>query len=238
MQMAEYKAVKAVEDWEHLRSSGLYAFSKSVVEPQAKWFEEYLAELGEHWAFWKTFVQRAHYGKPVDPKLLKNVALIDDAIWEAGPEAVAKEIEKVQALFELEQEVARLKEQMKASAAAMHAPQMGDNGGPPLEEDAKAIAKEMVIVWGAIEELEAEIAKPEPSPSVLKRIAQVLWDASIRLGKYCGGLADVAIQESVKEVAKFGAKAGITYYTAVTAAQNESIQSVAKAIWAYVKTLP
>lgn len=191
------------------------------------------------WSFWREWYQGFLDGKPMDWELQRRVALIDDAIWEAGPEAVAREIERVRALFDLEQEVARLKEAMQATVVATHAPQIGDNGGPPLEEEAaKAIKTEMILVWGQIEDLEAEIAKPDPSPSRLKQIAKALADISVRIAKYCGAKVDLAITEGVKEVAKFGAKAGITYYTAATAAQNEGIQSVVKAIWAFVKTLP
>ncbi|WP_374015565.1 hypothetical protein [Phaeobacter sp. A36a-5a] len=49
-----------------------------------------------HWREWyKGFLD----GKPLDWDLQRRVALIDDAIWDAGPEAVAAEIERIKAEF-------------------------------------------------------------------------------------------------------------------------------------------
>lgn len=47
--------------------------------------------------FWREWYQGFLDGKPLDWELQRRVALIDDAIWKAGPEAVAKEIERIQA---------------------------------------------------------------------------------------------------------------------------------------------
>lgn len=48
-------------------------------------------------SFWRDWYQGFLDGKPLDWELQRRVALIDDAIWEAGPEAVANEIERIQA---------------------------------------------------------------------------------------------------------------------------------------------
>ncbi|WP_254682167.1 hypothetical protein [Phaeobacter inhibens] len=46
---------------------------------------------------WRDWYQSFLDGKPLDWELQRRVALIDDAIWEAGPEAVAAEIERIKA---------------------------------------------------------------------------------------------------------------------------------------------
>lgn len=51
------------------------------------------------WVFWETWYQGFLDGKPLDWELQRRVALIDDAIWDAGPEAVAAEIERIKAEF-------------------------------------------------------------------------------------------------------------------------------------------
>jgi len=51
----------------------------------------------EPWLFWRDWYQGFLDGKPLDWELQRRVALIDDPIWEAGPEAVAKQIEHIQA---------------------------------------------------------------------------------------------------------------------------------------------
>ncbi|TCO72938.1 hypothetical protein [Rhodovulum euryhalinum] len=52
---------------------------------------------GDHpWAFWIDWYQRALDGTETRWDLLRRIALIDDAIWEAGPDAVAAEIARLQ----------------------------------------------------------------------------------------------------------------------------------------------
>ncbi|MCB1341651.1 MAG: hypothetical protein KDK24_11450 [Pseudooceanicola sp.] len=47
------------------------------------------------WAFWITWYQDALAGVKPDWNQLERIALIDRAIWEAGPKAVAAEIDKI-----------------------------------------------------------------------------------------------------------------------------------------------
>ncbi|WP_152615671.1 hypothetical protein [Leisingera sp. ANG-M1] len=51
------------------------------------------------WRFWIDWYQGFLDGEPLDWELQSRVALIDDAIWNAGPEAVAAEIERIRAEF-------------------------------------------------------------------------------------------------------------------------------------------
>ena len=58
-------------------------------------FEPFLvAEFGPFWSSW---YQGFLDGRPLDWDLQRRVALIDDQIWAAGPEAVAAEIERIKA---------------------------------------------------------------------------------------------------------------------------------------------
>lgn len=47
------------------------------------------------WDFWREWYQGFLDGNPMDWELQRRVALIDDVIWEAGPETVADEIERI-----------------------------------------------------------------------------------------------------------------------------------------------
>lgn len=49
------------------------------------------------WTFWKEWYQGMLDGKPLDWDLQLQVALIEDGVWKEGPEAVAKEIERIKA---------------------------------------------------------------------------------------------------------------------------------------------
>ncbi len=60
-------------------------------------FDEYYS--GSSFSFWRDWYHGFLDGKPLDWELQRRVALIDDAIWNAGPEAVAKEIEHIKAKF-------------------------------------------------------------------------------------------------------------------------------------------
>ncbi|WP_259974748.1 hypothetical protein [Leisingera aquaemixtae] len=48
-------------------------------------------------SFWREWYQGFLEGRPLDWELQRRVALIDDKIWDAGPEAVAPEIERIKA---------------------------------------------------------------------------------------------------------------------------------------------
>ncbi|OIQ42255.1 MAG: hypothetical protein BM560_07420 [Roseobacter sp. MedPE-SWde] len=163
----------------------------------------------------------------MDWELQRRVALIEDPLWHAGPQPIAKEIERIQAKFELEQEVAALKEQLSAQQQALaRNPQIGDNGGPPMDgANAKAFRKDLVLLWSDIEELETELEKPEPSPSVLKRIAQSLSGIAQRVAAYCGATMDVSVKAAAKA---FGATLGPIGATEIV--KPGSIEAVAKAI--------
>ncbi len=56
-----------------------------------------ILDSGPKWTFWQNWYQGFLIGKPLDWELQRRVALIDNAIWEAGPEAVAAEITKIEA---------------------------------------------------------------------------------------------------------------------------------------------
>ncbi|MEP3025496.1 MAG: hypothetical protein ABJO71_06475 [Pseudoruegeria sp.] len=50
----------------------------------------------EIWSFWARWYQGMWDGKPLDWELQRRVALIDDAVWKVGPEAVAEEIARIE----------------------------------------------------------------------------------------------------------------------------------------------
>jgi hypothetical protein len=83
------------------------------------------------WTFWRDWYRGMLTGAPMDWDLQQPMALIKDEIWKAGPEDVAKEIERIQAKFVLEREVKRLKEELTALEQATSSPLIGATDGLP-----------------------------------------------------------------------------------------------------------
>ncbi len=70
-----------------------------------------------------------------------------DAIWEAGIESVAAEIEKTRTFFDLAKRFGGLDTALRRATANGH----GSGGNNPSEMlDDSPIAKELVIFWGAV----------------------------------------------------------------------------------------
>ena len=64
-----------------------------------RYLEEFRIHASKHaeWAFWAEWYQGFVDGKPLDWELQRRVAVIDDAIWDQGPEAVAAAIDDIKA---------------------------------------------------------------------------------------------------------------------------------------------
>ncbi|WP_139792632.1 hypothetical protein [Pseudophaeobacter leonis] len=185
------------------------------------------------WSFWRDWYRSMLQGTPMDWDLQLQVALIDNAIWEAGPETVAKEISRIRAKFELEQEVKHLKEQLTALRQATTSPQIGDNGGPPLDAlPSKAFKNDIVLLWDDLDTLEAEIAKPAPSRAILKRIGRSLSEIALRITSHCGATLDVAVKAGAKTIGT--AVGGLVVADYI---KPGAIEAVAKAIGTFLATL-
>lgn len=96
----------------------------------------------------------------------------------------------------------------------------------------KAFKKDILLLWEDIEELESEIAKPEPSASVLERIAQSLSEIAVRIAAYCGTTMDVSVKAAAMT---FEATMGPMGATEIV--KPGSIEAVAKAIGKFLTTL-
>ncbi len=48
------------------------------------------------WTFWKRWYRGTLEGKPLDRDLQLQVALMEDAVWDAGPKAVAEQIARIE----------------------------------------------------------------------------------------------------------------------------------------------
>jgi hypothetical protein len=73
--------------------------------PPPDWFTEaestmrdyWQTNSPEHWSFWQRWWDAAVAGQPLDWNLQRDIALIPDEIWQAGPGPVAEAIAKIEA---------------------------------------------------------------------------------------------------------------------------------------------
>lgn len=79
-----------------------------------------LRSSGIAWGFWSDWLDGVIFGKPLDWDLQREVALIEDAIWEAGLEAVAEEIERIKAEFLAEKSPLAEKLEFNEDTAKFH----------------------------------------------------------------------------------------------------------------------
>lgn len=150
---------------------------------------------GKNGAFWQEWYQGFVDGKPLDWELQRRVALIDSGIWEAGPAAVADEIEKIRAKFNLEKHIGELETELHNAAIGRHG--IGGNM-PPEQLDDTPIAKELFIILGPLEELNDEIKNDKPDPSQLQKIIEALSTALKTGLAWCLKKGDLIVDTSIK----------------------------------------
>lgn len=186
----------------------------------------------EAWRFWREWYQGMLDGQPMDWELQKRVALIPDADWEKGPEHIARRIEEIRARFELEAEIAALKETLGSQDAAIA--QRCHNNPPELVEEAEAVRQELTIVWTTLKAVEAEIEKNAPSPSRLRELAKTLLQVATKFAIYCGSLTDAALQAAARELGgqggKWAARAATAYFVSQIHPVQTGLQWVAELV--------
>lgn len=141
---------------------------------------------------------------PFPPELLREIALIPSEVWEAGAEAVAAAIARIEERFRLLEETRALKAELAALRAATEAEALRRHNNPPeLVEEDEALRGEVTIIWAALDESEAELTQPAPSPSVLRKAAATVAAASKALLKWFSKTADRVVDTALT--------AGMTY---------------------------
>lgn len=189
------------------------------------------------WRFWSTWYKGFLNGKPLDGQLLSEITWIDDAIWNAGPEAVATEIERIQARLALQDEIAELRDEVLKLRQNQATPATGHNQGPPIDDSEIHLRDSFDLVWPILDALEEEAAQHSPDISRLKALALRLWEIAKTAATYCGAKLDIALDKAAETVGETGTKWAIRASVATYASTNEGVQSVAKLAWKFAKTL-
>lgn len=209
------------------------------VQARAGMLMNLAVETGDLNSFWSRWWLAAESGTPLDWSLQRDVALIPDEVWQAGPKAVIAAIAEIEARFALKAEVVALRLQLQQYEATAilqaSAVQRSHNQPPELIEPEIAAGRQISVMIGALIEAEEELAKPDPKPGLLTRIAEVLVQGAKAIALYCGSLADVALKKAAEEVGSTGMKWGLRVGGLTVASQLEPIKNVVKALVDFVK---
>lgn len=181
---------------EELRSKELWRGLPSEDQNSARsFFNNWYKWEGRNGAFWREWYQGFLEGEPLDWELQRRVALIESAIWKAGAEAVAKEIEKIRATFNLEKHIGELKTELHNATIKRHG--IGGNM-PPERLDDTSIVQEFVMILRPLEELNDEIVKDHPDPLLLQKIIEAL-SSSLKAGLiWCLRKGDLMVDTGIK----------------------------------------
>jgi hypothetical protein len=177
-------------------------------------------------------------GQQTDWDVQEKVALIPDEVWEAGPEAVAAEIARIEEQLRLRREVAGLKAQLANARAGVAALSKRSHNNPPeLVEPMTDVERQANSVAQALNEAERELAQYTPRPAVLRRVGQVLMEVATRSLSYCASLGDTALRKAAEEVGSAGGKALVGAALFAWMSHLEAVQTLARALEAFAKLI-
>lgn len=193
---------------------------------------------GSHWDFWIRWWDGVLSSQQINWDLQRAVALIPDNDWPKGPTHIARIIARLEEQFDLRIQIADLAAKLReveSQAMAQSASDRlrGHNHPPELIGAQVAVRQEVALAVIALDEAEAEVAKTEPDPSVLKRVGLKLLNAAKAVAAYCVGLADIAAKKSAEVVGETGTKAFIW----TVAAHYAQLDGVAKSLLEFAAKL-
>ncbi len=206
-------------------------FAGAVVDMQSEWDLAPQA-IRDLWARWWNGVMSGHH---LDWELQRRVAMVPTRIWEMGPDAIAKEISKIDEIVSLLKRVDDLRTKLLVAEAQIQSPTEDllrriHNQPPEVVDQVAELSAEVSIALQALDKAVEELAKPEPDPSTLQRIGSILWRTGKAILQYCAGLADLALTKAAEELGPTGVKWTFRAFAAYLAAQSPHMQALGKDI--------
>lgn len=161
-------------------------------------------------------------GDPLPWDLQEQIALIPDKVWEAGPEAVAEEIARIEAEFDLRQRIAEL----EVDQALIKEKRLGMGGNnPPIEIDDRETVEQVIVLWESIKGLKEEVDADEPDTERVAGLIDRIAAALRFIIAWCGRKADLMIDTTIK----WGVPAAGGGYFFLNPAKAESVLKAAQA---------
>ncbi|NVO56036.1 hypothetical protein HW561_09575 [Rhodobacteraceae bacterium B1Z28] len=150
------------------------------------------------WGFWLRWFKAIHDGKPMPWELSGLIAsTLSDQDWKSGPAHVAREIEKIEALFSVRQSLSELE---KDRTAVISDSRLGIGGNNPPEEVElpSSLRENYAIIWAAVDEIAEQAEAEEPDKSLILSTLKKLTDALKSCLSWVGRKADLAIDTAIK----------------------------------------
>ncbi|MEM7089034.1 MAG: hypothetical protein AAF496_05630 [Pseudomonadota bacterium] len=174
--------------------------------------------------FWESWYRGFIAGKPLDWELQRRVALIDDAIWQQGPDYVAEEIERIRSRLEVERTLRDVKDRLSVQKIARHG--IGGNNPPESIQD-EQLSGAITLIWDAAEELSTAMEQESPAREWVEAILARLKSGLASLLKWCAGKVNLAVGTAVV----VGTTKGATVVAdAYFAKHPEKIEALIKAL--------
>ncbi|MEX0349102.1 MAG: hypothetical protein AB3N15_06715 [Paracoccaceae bacterium] len=202
--------------------------------------DEFASRLAKLWSllsddssfrFWIDWYNGFLEGKPVDWDLQRQVAQIDDEIWDTGPKAVAREIARLQteiALGELPRAMVRTSID-RHGIGGNHPPDDIEDS-PEGFQDISMLETSITLVWNAADGIEEETASDTPNRDRVAACLQALETGLAAVAKWCGRKADLTVDTLIK----WGIPAGGAYLVT----QPEKVEALIRAVERWLKFLP
>ncbi|MBF9034047.1 hypothetical protein HKCCE2091_07330 [Rhodobacterales bacterium HKCCE2091] len=166
---------------------------------------------GGPWSFWARWYQAAMAGIPLPWELQQEIALIPNAVWDAGPEAVAEAINLIEAKHDLRRCINELERDRNTVLFDRHG--IGGNSPPePIEElpgepTAREVVERVVVVWDALADLKEETKTAEPDVDKIRSAIDKVLDSLAAIVRWTGGKLDLTVDTFIK----WGVPAGCGY---------------------------
>lgn len=186
-------------------------------------FEPNILDSRMEWAFWRRWYQGFLNGKPLDWELQRRVVLIDNIIWESGPEAVAAEIEKIETSYEVETLAASIEKSVYAAQTTERG--IGDNNPPTPIADDLADQPPVTNVCVAARELKEQAQSSSPDTGRIKRAVGALVGVLKSVGLWVAGKLDKGITAAVVTAGGAAGTTGIMWLTQNTDKIHELINA-------------
>ena len=195
---------------------------------ESKWQTVRRRATGPEWRFWLDWYQALLDGTPSrNPALWRDIALIDDEIWQQGPKAVAGEIAKIEEKYRLLKKLHDVESGLSGSGIpdrggvagagieSRAPPHPRNHNNPPELLDNAEILREIAdpvrVLKRNVTAARVELEQPKPDPARLRRFGREILDALAATLRYAGALGDIALKNAVAEFGKWGGRAGLAY---------------------------